>query len=111
MKKMLLFISFILISVTSVSMAITPYVPADQKTSTTLNASVTRFALPGIVTSYQSSNSIIVINNTEFILNGKGELNDRELSVGTRIKYNIEKSSQEEKWHVTKIWLDSESGK
>lgn len=109
MKKTFILISIMLMGVTSASMAVTLSEHSGHEAPTTLNASTTHFALSGTITSYQPLKSVIFIDGKEFILDGQGELTNDDLKAGTRIKFNVEKSTQEKVSHITKIWLNTEN--
>jgi len=108
MKKIFLIISSMLMTVTSISMAVTLSGQSGQDSTTPFNESTTHFALSGTITDYQASNAIIFIDGKEYILDGQGELTNADIKPGTHINYNLEKSSQEKTGHITKIWLNIE---
>lgn len=70
------------------------------------NVSQTQFGLTGSIDNYEADLSLIVINGITYTLSGKGDLSDADLTVGRVIKYNVEKSTDEEQGRVTRIWIE-----
>ncbi|MDF1688496.1 MAG: hypothetical protein P1U35_02665 [Cycloclasticus sp.] len=106
MKKTFLLILIMSINVAPVCLAVTFDEPSGYDSPTSLNESITHFALSGTITGYQALKSIIFIDGKKLILDGHGELTSADIKPGTHIKYNLEKSTREETGHITKIWLN-----
>jgi hypothetical protein len=60
----------------------------------------------GMINRYITSDEIIIIDGVRYKLSGKGDLSDNDLIQGKRIKFNTEKSTEEEVSRVTRIWIE-----
>lgn len=112
MKKIVLLALLSLSGIPQVNMAMT--IVADKVNQAELspdlanNAVTTAFGVSGTINRYQADQSVIVIDDVSYVVDGMGSLTEADLITGQKIMFNIEKSASENHGHITKIWLNQE---
>jgi len=85
-------------------LAVTVAAPEEIATTTTTK---TQFGLSGVINIYVANESIIVINGTRYLLDGKGSLTDKDLIKGQKVKFNAEQSPDDYIGRITRIWIEA----
>jgi hypothetical protein len=98
--QLIIFTTLFILSPISIAMSLV-------SDSTTTNSINIQFGLSGIVQHYTAANAIISINNQHYILVDKSGLTDQDLSIGSSLNYNVERSTDEEHGRITKVWKDN----
>jgi len=87
--------------------AMTAMVPGGQA-AVIINTIESQFGLSGTVTGYYPSQALIEVNGIRYMLRSEGLAKEVDLSTGSQIRYNLEKSSAEQRGRVTQIWIEAE---
>ncbi len=108
MKQIKYFILPALMAVYPVTVAaMTAMVPGGEATAI-INTVESQFGLSGTVTGYYPSQALIEVDGIRYTLRSEGLAKDVDLSTGSQVRYNLEKSSAEQRGRVTRIWIEAE---
>lgn len=99
-----------LVMITSISCAMTTVNESQPEDITqNINVSSTQFDLSGTIVQYDQEESLILINDKQYLIDGMGILTPADLQKGQVIKFNLEQSSTDEIGHITKIWIETKA--